>query len=146
MPLELVPEKEIEKKKVSEKKEMKPEKKEPVPTRSLKRIPLIEAEEVIPAKLSREPTGAKAIIPTGDSCCFGVCTHLNNEIDGLSQAIKIRQDELKFMSMGSSRLRTKRQVMALTDEISSLKDLRFTLANKNVCKCIELPKFTTKSR
>jgi hypothetical protein len=144
MSLELVPAKEVEKRKVPEKKETK---KEPSPiTRSLKRIPLIEAEEVIPAKLAREPTGAKAIIPTGDSCCFGVCTHLNNEIDSLSQAIKIRQDELKFMSMGSSRLKTKRQVMALTNEISSLKDIRFTLADKNVCKCIELPKFTTKAR
>jgi len=145
MPLELVSEKEVEKKKTHEKKET-PVKKEPVIVRSLKRIPLIEAEEIIPAKITKEPTGAKAVIPTGDTCCFGVCTHLNNEIDSLSQAIKIRQEELKFMSMGSSRLKTKRQVMALTNEISSLKDIRFTLADKNICKCIELPKFTTKTR
>lgn len=145
MALELVSEKEVEKKKTHERKDI-PVKKETTVVRSLKRIPLIEAEEIIPAKITREPTGAKAVIPTGDTCCFGVCTHLNSEIDSLSQAIKIRQDELKFMSMGSSRLKTKRQVMALTNEISSLKDIRFTLADKNVCKCIEIPKFTTKSR
>jgi hypothetical protein len=139
MRLELVSAKEIETKKPPGKKDT-PVKKEPTPIRRAGGIPLIEAEEVIPARLTREPTGAKAIIPTGDTCCFGVCTHLNTEIDGLSQAIKIRQEELKFMSMGSSRLKTKRQIMALTNEISSLKDLRFTLANKNVCKCIELPK------
>lgn len=139
MPLELVPAKEVEIKKVPEKKEA-PAKKEPVPIRRAGGIPLIEAEEVIPAKLTREPTGAKAVIPTGDTCCVGVCTHLNTEIDGLSQAIKIRQEELKFMTMGSARLKTKRQIMALTNEISSLKDLRFTLADKNVCKCVELPK------
>lgn len=145
MVLELVSEKEVEKKKTHEKKDI-PVKKETTVVRSLKRIPLIEAEEIIPAKITREPTGAKAVIPTGDTCCFGVCTHLNSEIDSLSQAIKIRQEELKFMSMGSSRLKTKRQVMALTNEISSLKDIRFTLADKNICKCIELPKFTTKTR
>lgn len=136
MPLELVPAKEVETKKAPEKKEEK----KIIPIRKAGGIPLIEAEEVIPAKISREPTGAKPIIPIGDSCCVGLCTHLNNEIDGLSQAIKIRQEDLKLMGMGSARLKTKRQIMALTNEISSLKDLRFTLVDKNVCKCIELPK------
>ena len=140
MPLELVPVKEIETKKVPKMSEKKEEKKVVTPIRRAGGIPLIEAEEVIPAKLTKEPTGAKPIIPTGDTCCVGVCTHLNTEIDGLSQAIKIRQEELKFMSMGSARLKTKRQIMALTNEISSLKDLRFTLADKNVCKCVELLK------
>lgn len=140
MQLELVSAKEIETKKVPGKKEA-PVKKEPSPPMMrAKPIPLIEAEEVIPAKLTKEPTGAKAIIPTGDTCCFGVCTHLNSEIDGLGQAMKIRQEELKFMSRGSSRLKTRRQIIALTNEISSLKDLRFTLANKDICKCVELPK------
>ena len=138
MPLELVPAKEVETKKVSGK--AKEEKKVITPIRKVGGIPLIEAEEIVPTKLTKEPTGAKPIIPTGDTCCFGVCTHLNTEIDGLGQAIKIRQEELKFMTMGSARLKTKRQIMALTNEISSLKDLRFTLANKNVCKCIELSK------
>ncbi len=134
MVIELVSPKDIEKKVV--KKELP----KTTPLRKGGGIPLIEAEEVIPAKLTKEPTGAKAVIPTGDTCCFGVCTHINAEIDGLSQAIKIRQEELKFMSIGSARLKTKRQIIALTNEISSLKDLRFTLANKNVCKCIELPR------
>lgn len=137
--LKLVPPNEVEKK-APVKKDVHVKKEQPTVVRSLKRIPLIEAEEIVPAKLSREPTGAKAIIPTGDTCCFGVCTHLNGEIDSLSQAIKIRQDEFKFMSIGSSRLKTKRQINALMNEISSLKDIRFILANKNVCKCIELPK------
>lgn len=138
MPLELVSAKEIAKK-APGKKDV-PIKKEPTPIRRAGGIPLIEAEEVIPAKLTREPTGARPVIPAGDTCCVGVCTHLNTEIDGLGQAIKIRQEELKFMTMSSARLKTKRQIMALTNEISSLKDLRFTLANKNVCKCIEIPK------
>lgn|SRR3990167_5009932 len=138
MQLELVSAKEVEKKPPGKKEA--PVKKEPTPIRRAGKIPLIEAEEVIPAKLAREPAGARPIIPTGDTCCVGVCTHLNTEIDGLGQAIKIRQEELKFMTMGSARLKTKRQIMALTNEISSLKDLRFTLADKNVCKCIELPK------
>ena len=140
MPLKLVPAKEMETKKVPGKAPEMKEEKKIMPIRKAGGIPLIEAEEVIPAKLTKEPTGAKPIIPTGDTCCVGVCTHLNTEIDGLSQAIKIRQEELKFMTMGSARLKTKRQVMSLTNEISSLKDLRFTLADKNVCKCIELPK------
>jgi hypothetical protein len=139
MPLELVSAKEIETKKPPGKKEA-PVKKEPTPIRRTGGIPLIEAEEVIPAKLTKEPTGARPIIPTGNTCCIGVCTHLNTEIDGLGQAIKIRQEELKFMSMGSARLKTKRQIIALTNEISSLKDLRFTFADKNVCKCVELPR------
>lgn len=137
MPIELVPIKEVETKKVPEKKEIK---KEPTPIRRAKGIPLVEAEEVVPAKITREPTGAKPIIPTGNTCCVGVCVQLNTEIDGLSQAIKIRQEELKIMAMGSARLKTKRQIIALTNQISSLKDLRYTLANKNVCKCIEIPK------
>ena len=140
MPLQLVPSKEMETKKVPGKAPEKKEDKVIIPIRKAGRIPLIEAEEVIPAKFTKEPTGAKPIIPTGNTCCVGVCTYLNTEIDGLSQAMKIRQEELKFMSMGSARLKTKRQIMALTNEISSLKDLRFTLADKNVCKCVELPK------
>ena len=141
MPLQLVSAKEMETKKVPGKApEKKEEKKVITPIRKAGRIPLIEAEEVMPAKLTREPAGAKPIIPTGDTCCVGVCSYLNTEIDGLSQAIKIRQEELKFMTMGSARLKTKRQIMALTNEISSLKDLRFTLADKNVCKCIEIPR------
>lgn len=140
MPLELVPAKEVKVAKPGEKAKPEVKPKPSPPMMRAKPIPLIEAEEVIPAKLTREPTGAKAIIPTGDTCCFGVCTHLNTEIDGLSQAMKIRQEELKFMSRGSSRLKTRRQIIALTNEISSLKDLRFTLANKDVCKCVELPK------
>lgn len=139
MALELVSAKQIETKKVPGKKDT-PVKKEPTTIRRFGVIPIIEAEEVVPAKLTKEPTGARAIIPTGDTCCTGVCTYLNAEIDGLGQAIKIRQEELKYMSMGSSRFKTKRQIFALTNEISSLKDLRFTLVDKNVCKCVELPR------
>ena len=140
MQLELVPVKEVKVTKPEEKVKPEAKPKPSPPMMRAKPIPLIEPEEVIPAKLTKEPTGAKAIIPTGDTCCFGVCTHLNSEIDGLSQAIKIRQEEIKFMTSGSARLKTKRQIIALTNEISSLKDLRFTLADKSVCKCVELPK------
>ena len=140
MPFELVPAKEVKVTKPGEKAKLGEKAKPSPPMMRAKPIPLIEPEEVIPAKLTKEPTGAKAIIPTGDTCCFGVCTHLNTEIDGLSQAMKIRQEELKFMSIGSARLKTRRQIIALTNEISSLKDLRFTLASKNVCKCVELPR------
>ena len=135
--LTIVPAKEVDTKKVQEKE--KQEKK--VVHIPIKRtiIPLIEVEEVIPSKLAREPTGVKPIIPTGDSCCVGVCTHLNNEIDSLGQAINIRQEELKYLS-GSSRMRTRRQLAVLTTKISTLKDIRFTFLDKNICKCFELPK------
>jgi hypothetical protein len=134
MPLTLVPAKEVSPPKAITKKEITPIRK------ALKEIPLIEAEEIIPAKLGREPTGVKPIIPTGDTCCVGVCTNLNSEIDSLGQAIKIRQDELKFLGAGSARMKTRRQVAVLTTKISTLKDYRFTLLDKNICKCIELPK------
>lgn len=140
MELKLVSAKEVKTAKPEEKAKPDVKHKPSPPMMRAKLIPLIEAEEVIPTKLTKEPTGAKAIIPTGNTCCVGVCTHLNTEIDGLSQAIKIRQEEIKFMASSSTRLKTKRQIMALTNEISSLKDLRFTLADKNVCKCVELPK------
>lgn len=149
MPLELIPAKEVETKIARPRDKIKIEKpkekptqqpQQPPPMMRAKPIPLIEPEEVIPEKISREPRGARPIIPIGDTCCVGVCTHLNDEIDGLSQAIKIRQDELKIMAMVSARSKTRRQIVALTNEISSLKDLRIILADKDVCKCIELPK------
>ena len=100
-------------------------------------IPLVEAEEVIPAKISREPVGAKPVIPKEDHCCIGVCTHLNSEIEGLVQAISIRQDELKMMGRGGERIKTKRQIIALTNKVSALKDMRVTFKEKKVCGCIE---------
>lgn len=107
------------------------------PMRKALEIELVEAEEVIPAKISREPTGAKPIIPKEDTCCIGVCTNLNKEIDVISQAIKIRQDELKILGRGEARMRTRRQITALTNKISALKDVRFAFKEKGVCKCIE---------
>lgn len=107
-------------------------------------IPLIEPEEVIPAKISKEPVGVRPVIPTGNTCCVGVCTYLNNEIDGIGQAVKIRQEELKFQGRGEARIRTRRQISALVNKISSLKDMRFTFAEKGICKCIEEVKFPEK--
>jgi len=124
----LVTEKEIAK----EKKPTKP------PIKKLE-IELVEAEEVVPAKISREPVGARPVIPTKDGCCIGVCGHLNKEIDTIGQAIKIRQDELKMLGRGEARMRTRRQITALTNKISALKDMRFTFKEKGVCKCIEDP-------
>lgn len=100
-------------------------------------ITLVEAEEVIPTKLKKEPTGARPVIPTGNTCCIGVCTTINSEVDDMSQALKIRQDELKITAYGTGRIKMRRQITALTNRISVLKDLRFTLKEKNVCKCIE---------
>ena len=110
--------------------------KKPVPMKRLE-IELIEEEEVIPAKISREPVGARPVIPTHDGCCIGICTHMNKEIDIMGQAIKIRQDELKFLGRGETRMKTRRQITALTNKISALKDMRFTFKEKGVCKCIE---------
>lgn len=146
MPLELIPVKEVEIRKAKpiekaklEKPKEKPPQSQPPSLMRPKPIPLIEPEEVLPEKISREPRGARPIIPTGNTCCAGVCTHLNDEIDGLSQALKIRQDELKIMTMASVRSKTRKQIVAITNEISSLKDLRILLADKDVCKCIEIP-------
>lgn len=135
--LKLVPAKEVETK-VSAKKG--PVKEGPQVKKKVTAIPLMEAEEVIPAKPGKEPTGVKPVIPTGDTCCVGVCTNLNNEIDGLGQAINIRQEEIKFMTYASSRMKTRRQIATLTTKISTLKDIRFTFLDKGICKCIELPK------
>lgn len=121
---------------VSEKETVK--EKRPVLMKKLD-IELVEAEEVIPAKISREPAGAKPVIPTHDGCCINICTHLNKEIDIIGQAIKIRQDELKFLGRGEARMRTRKQITALTNKISALKDMRFTFKEKGVCKCIEEP-------
>ncbi len=115
-------------------------KKKTIPITKAVEIPLVEAEEIIPAKLGREPSGVKPIIPTGDTCCTGVCGHINSEIDNIALAIKIRQDELKFLGAGSARMKTRRQVAVLTTKISVLKDMRFTFLDKGICKCIELPK------
>lgn len=118
-----------------EEKEIAKEKK-PTPMKRLE-IELVEAEEVVPAKISREPAGARPVIPTKDGCCIGVCTHINKEIDVIGQAIKIRQDELKFLGRGEARMKTRRQITSLTNKISALKDMRFTFKEKGVCKCIE---------
>lgn len=107
------------------------------PIRRALELELIEAEEVIPAKITREPAGARPIIPTKDGCCIGVCMNLNKEIDTIGQAIKIRQDELKFLGRGEARMKTRRQIIALTNKISALKDIRFTFKEKGVCRCIE---------
>lgn len=131
--LELVPAKEV----TSPKNIIK---KKTIPMRKAIEIPLVEAEEIIPTKLGREPSGVKPIIPTGDSCCIGVCSHINGEIDSLGQAIKIRQEELKFLGAGNARMKTRRQVAVLTTKISTLKDIRFTFLEKGVCKCIEVQK------
>lgn len=138
MPLELIPAKEVERKEVK-KKEIKKIPILPV-TKRPAAIPLIEAEEIVPTKPGREPTGAKPVIPTGDTCCVGLCTHLNSEIDTLGQAINIRQEELKFLGPGTAKMKTRRQVATLTTKISTLKDLRFTLLDKSICKCVELPR------
>lgn len=127
----MVPAKEIEKKE---------EKKVPVQAKPYKKISLLAAEEVEPSKPSKEPSGARPIIPKGDSCCVGLCTYLNKGIDDLNEAIKIRNEDLKIQGMGHARIRTKRQIATLTTKLTTLKDLRFSLVDKNVCTCIELPK------
>lgn len=130
------------------KKEVVPVKKEEAPAKiPLKRapeIPIIEAEEILPEKISKEPVGARPIIPVGNTCCVGVCTYLNKDIDTMSQALKIRQDELKFLGPGPAKMKTRKGITALTNKMSALKDIRFTLADKGVCTCIEMPKFPVK--
>lgn len=128
----LIEEKELTKETTKEKKPTKP------PMKRLA-IELVEEEEVIPTKISREPVGGRPIIPTHDGCCIGVCTYMNKEIDIIGQAIKIRQDDLKMMGRGEVRMKTRRQITALTNKISALKDMRFTFKEKGVCKCIEDP-------
>lgn len=138
----LVSAKEVVKKEKKPETKPKPQETKPPVTPIRKRvaaIPLIE-EEVLPTKLKREPSGARPVIPKEDSCCIGLCTYLNSEIDTISQGIDIRQGELEFLARGVARMRTKRAVSVLKTKISTLKDLRFALADKNICKCIELPK------
>lgn len=119
-----------------EEKEIAKEKKVPTIPKRLG-IELVEEEEVIPARIGREPTGVKPVIPTKDGCCIDVCTYLNKEIDIISQAINIRQEDLKILGRGEARMRARRQVTALTNKISALKDVRFIFKEKGVCRCIE---------
>lgn len=99
-------------------------------------IELLEEEEVVPTRIKREPSGVIPITPR-DGTCADVCDVLNNEIDAVSKALDIRYDELEMMGAGTERMKTKRQANALTNKITALKDLRFTFANKGVCKCFE---------
>lgn len=118
-------------------KEVVTEKKEPIQMRKIPKLELLEEEEVIPTKIKAVPKGVRPVIPTHDGCCIKVCTILNKEVETIEQALKIREEELKAISYGVARVKTRRQIAVLTTKISSLKDLRFTLKEKGSCACIE---------
>lgn len=100
-------------------------------------LKILSEEEVIPITVKRGPTGVRPIIPTGDTCCSKVCTIINEEIDSIEQAIGLRQEQFKISAYGAGRLKTKRQISALTNKVTALKDMRFAMREKDSCKCIE---------
>lgn len=102
--------------------------------------PVREEEEVIipvEKKIRRPPTGPMAIIPT-EPCCAKFCKEINNEIDTIAKAIEIRQDELRYIEPGYSRIAGRKKVIVLTNKISALKDFRFDMKQKNICECIKV--------
>lgn len=100
-------------------------------------IPLIKPEEVIPRIVRPVPVGPRPIIPIKDTCCIGVCTIINRKIDYISKVITERQEELGFIAYGTGRIKVRRQIDTLTNQITALKDFRIKLKEKNICKCIE---------
>lgn len=106
----------------------------------LKSVPEEEAIVHIEKELKRPPTGPIAVIPT-EACCAKFCKSINNEIDTIAKAIEIRQDELRYIQPGFDRIAGRKKVLILTDKISALKDFRFDVKQKNICRCIkESPK------
>lgn len=100
-------------------------------------IPLIKPEEVLPKKIRLIPAGPKPIIPAKDTCCIGVCTIINRKIDFMSNTITERQEELGFIAYGAGRIKVRRQIDNLTNQIAALKDFRIKLKEKNICECIK---------
>lgn len=122
---------------VSEKEVQKKEEAKVVPMKKIPKLELIEAEEVTPTKIKAVPKGVKPIIPTHDGCCMQVCTVLNKEVEAIEDALKIREEELKAISWGVARTKTRRQIGVLTTRITALKDLRFMFKEKGSCVCFE---------
>lgn len=86
-------------------------------------IPTISGEKVTEFKVrtKRVPTGAKAVIPTGDTCCTKVCTILNERIQYLADEIGLRQEELDSMGEGHV-LETLKVVVAKKGEIKRVRE------------------------
>ncbi len=65
-------------------------------------IPIVSSKEVTEFRVrtKRVPTGAKPVIPTGDTCCTQVCTIINNKVKELEDDIRFRQEELDSIKEG----------------------------------------------
>ncbi len=150
-------------------------------------IPIIPATGVTEfmIKHKRMRTGAKPVIPTGDTCCTNVCTIINKKVKSMEDDLMLREDELASITEGllletvkivvpkkgeivkghpikpgkkieteevekerrisvaysQSRLKLKKQVFAIRNQLSALSDLRYEMLEKGSCKCIEEVKF-----
>ena len=101
------------------------------------KIPLVKPTEVVPIEPKKMPTGPRPIIPTEDTCCAGVCTQLNGEISDLTQLLTLREEDIKYITYGASRAKVRRQINTLKTKLTALKDFRFNMKRKDICKCIE---------
>ncbi len=65
-------------------------------------IPIISGKEVteLRVRTKKVPTGARPVIPTGDTCCTQVCTIINNKVKSIEEDIRLRQEELDAIKEG----------------------------------------------
>lgn len=99
-----------------------------------------EVKEVLPKiKIRTGPTGPKPSIPTGDPCCAKVCTLINEKIRFLQNERRFKEEQLSTAREGG--LTIKRQIDAISNQLTSLQKSRFDMVEKGSCKCIEEVKF-----
>lgn len=109
----------------------------PLPIQILSKTEVI---EVIPkTKIRGGPTGPRPTIPTGDPCCAKVCTLINDKVRYLQNERRFKEEQLSTAREGG--LTLKRQIDAISNQLTSLQNSRFDMVEKGSCKCIEEVKF-----
>ena len=108
----------------------------PLPIQILSKTEVV---EVLPkSKIRGGPTGPIPTIPTGDPCCAKVCTLINEKIKYLQNERRFKEEQLSTTKEG---LALKRQIDAISNQLTSLQNSRFDMVEKGSCKCIEEVKF-----
>ncbi len=109
----------------------------PLPIQILSKTEVV---EVLPKmKIRGGPTGPRPTIPTGDPCCAKVCTLINEKIKYLQNERRFKEEQLSTAREGG--LTLKRQIDAISNQLTSLQNSRFDMVEKGSCKCIEEVKF-----
>lgn len=100
-------------------------------------IKSVQTHEQIVSAIRRDiPRGPVPIIPKKNGCCINVCKELNNKINKLSIRLDYKEDELKRLAKGTHKRAARSAAKNVMAQITSLKDHRVGLREKNICKCI----------